>query len=166
MTADKDFKRLVRARAARTGESYAEALRHFRAQDADGRSGGKEEPIVTINRAMPDIRSDDIQACRGFYADLLGFDLAMEVGDFLMFSSPSDPNVQISVNGDFASLPPGFIVDVGTAERVAEIHAAAVAQSLRIIEDLDDKPWGIRRFSMLDPSGARVSVLAHFEVES
>ena len=25
------------------------------------------------------------------------------------------------------------------------------------------KPWGIRRFSVLDPSGARVTVLAHLD---
>ncbi len=119
---------------------------------------------MPITRAMPDIRSDDVGATRDFYAGLLGFDVAMEVDQFLLFGSPTDPNVQISVNGDFAALPPGFIVDVGTAERVAEIHAGAVARGLRIVEDLDDKPWGIRRFSMLDPSGHPVSVLAHIEV--
>lgn len=161
MTADKDFKRVVRARAARTGESYAEALRVLRSQRAA--QGGEEEAQMTIRRAMPDIRSDDPEGCRAFYAGLLGFSVAMERDGFLLFQSPSDPNVQLSVNGDFASLPPGFIVDVGTAERVTEIHAAAVAGNLRIIEALDDKPWGIRRFSLLDPSGARVSVLAHLE---
>jgi hypothetical protein len=33
MTADKDFKRLVRDRAARTGESYVTARRHLLAGD-------------------------------------------------------------------------------------------------------------------------------------
>ena len=65
------------------------------------------------------------------------------------------------MNGDLAALPPGFIVDVGTADRVSEIHREATAQGLRIVEQLDDKPWGIRRFSLLDPGGARVTVLAH-----
>ncbi len=71
----------------------------------------------------------------------------------------------MSVNGDFAALPAGFIVDVGIADRVTEIHATAVEQGLRIVEALDDKPWGIRRFSLLDPSGTRVSILAHFDEE-
>jgi catechol 2,3-dioxygenase-like lactoylglutathione lyase family enzyme len=118
---------------------------------------------VKITRAVPDIRSDDVEASRSFYAGLLGFDVSMESGKFLLFTSPSDPKVQVSLNGDFDSLPAGFIVDVDTAERVSEIHAAAVVSGLRIIEDIDDKPWGIRRFSMLDPSGSRVTVLAHFE---
>jgi catechol 2,3-dioxygenase-like lactoylglutathione lyase family enzyme len=165
MTADKDFKRVVRARAKRTGESYAEALRQLRAHDAPGSPGARKEPPVKITRAIPDIRSDDIEASRAFYSGLLGFNVSMEAGKFLMFTSPSDPNIQVSLNGDFDSLPAGFIVDVGTAERVAEIHAVAVEKGLRIIEAVDDKPWGIRRFSLLDPSGSRVTVLAHFETQ-
>lgn len=165
MTADKDFKRIVRARAKRTGESYAQALRHLRAQDAAGPSAAGKEPTMRITRAVPDIRSDDIEGSRNFYSGLLGFDVAMEAGKFLLFTSPSDPNIQVSLNGDFDSLPAGFIVDVGAAERVTDIHDAALAQGLRIVEGVDDKPWGIRRFSLLDPSGSRVTVLAHFEPE-
>jgi catechol 2,3-dioxygenase-like lactoylglutathione lyase family enzyme len=155
VTADKDFKRIVRARALRTGESYAEARRNLSAR--------AKEPAMRITRAFPDIRSDDIEGSRAFYAGLLGFDVSMEVGKFVLFTSPSDPKVQVSLNGDFDSLPAGFIVDVGSGERVDEIHAAAQAGGLRIIEALDDKPWGIRRFSLLDPSGNRVTVLAHIE---
>jgi catechol 2,3-dioxygenase-like lactoylglutathione lyase family enzyme len=163
MTADKDFKRVVRARAARTGESYAEARRQLLTDDAAGRPAAGKEPTMKITRAFPDIRSDDIEASRDFYSGLLGFDVSMEMGKFLLFTSPSDPTIQVSLNGDFDTLPAGFIVDVGEAERVQAIHDQAVAGNLRIIEPLDDKPWGIRRFSLLDPSGSRVTVLAHVE---
>ena len=166
MTADKDFKRIVRERAQRTGESYAEALRQLRGQVAAGAPAASKEPTVRITRAFPDIRSDDVGASRAFYTGLLGFDVSMESGKFLLFTSPTDPNIQISLNGDFDSLPAGFIVDVGTGERVREIHDAALEQGLRIIEAIDDKPWGIRRFSLLDPSGTRVTVLAHVEPSS
>jgi hypothetical protein len=37
MTANRNFKRLVRARARKTGESYAAALRHFERRDAEER---------------------------------------------------------------------------------------------------------------------------------
>jgi catechol 2,3-dioxygenase-like lactoylglutathione lyase family enzyme len=151
MTEDKDFKRIVRARAERTGESYAEARRQLT----------EKSGLPSIHRAMPDLRSDDVDACKAFYGELIGFKLSMEEGKFLLFSSPSDPKVQLTVNGDQEALPSGFAVDVGTAERVTEIHAAALARGLRMVEPLDDKPWGIRRFSLLDPSGTRVTVLAH-----
>ena len=166
MTANKDFKRLVRERARRTGESYAEAFRQLRAKSAAGRPAAEKEPTMRITRAFPDIRSDDVEGSRAFYAGLLGFDVSMETGKFLLFTSPSDPNIQVSLNGDFDSLPAGFIVDVGTPDRVAEVHADAVSRGLRIVETMDDKPWGIRRFSLLDPSGNRVTVLAHFDPAS
>jgi catechol 2,3-dioxygenase-like lactoylglutathione lyase family enzyme len=152
MTENKDFKQIVRARAGRTGESYAEARRQLTEKSA---------PPLSIHRAMPDLRSDDVDACKAFYVGLIGFRVSMEEGKFLLFSSPSDPKVQLTVNGDQEALPPGFAVDVGTEERVSEIHAAALARGLRLVEPLDDKPWGIRRFSLLDPSGTRVTVLAH-----
>jgi catechol 2,3-dioxygenase-like lactoylglutathione lyase family enzyme len=120
---------------------------------------------VKITRAFPDIRSDDIEASRSFYSGLLGFDVSMERDKFLLFTSPSDPNIQVSLNGDFGSLPAGFIVDVGSGDRVRDIHDSAVEQGLRIIEPISDKPWGIRRFSLLDPSGSRITVLAHIEAE-
>ena len=44
----------------------------------DSDTPAKEAPKVTINRAAPDIRSDDIDASRSFYAGLLGFNVAME----------------------------------------------------------------------------------------
>jgi uncharacterized glyoxalase superfamily protein PhnB len=163
MTARKDFKRLVRERAQRTGESYSSALRHLRNRTGDGHvsSDEQEEPTVTITRAIPDIRSSDLDGTRDFYAGLLGFDVCMEERGMLMFCSPSNPKVQVSVNGDGVPLPPGFAVDVGTAERVTHLHDDAVERALTIVEPLDDKPWGIRRFSVLDPNGTRVTVLAH-----
>ncbi len=119
---------------------------------------------MTIERAFPDIRSTDLPASKSFYTEVLGFDLSMEERNFLLFSSPSNPKVQVSVNGDFGKLPPGFSVDVGNAEQVTAIHAEAIARGIRIVEELENKPWGIRRFSLLDPSGQRVTVLAHFRV--
>jgi hypothetical protein len=101
VTADKDFKRIVRARARRTGESYTEARRNLRVRER------AKEPPVRITRAFPDIRSDDIEGSRAFYNGLLGFDVSMEVGKFLLFTSPSDPRIQVSLNGDFDSLPGG-----------------------------------------------------------
>jgi len=81
----------------------------------------------------------------------------------LMFCSPTNPQVQVTVNGEGVPLPPGFIIDVGTAERVVAIHERSVQDGVTIVEPLDDKPWGIRRFSLLDPNGARITVLAHLD---
>jgi uncharacterized glyoxalase superfamily protein PhnB len=52
-------------------------------------------------------------------------------------------------------------MDVGYPESVNELHGRAVNQGCIIVEPLEDKPMGIRRFSLLDPNGVRITVLAH-----
>ena len=46
---------------------------------------------MTIQRAIPDVHSEDIEATKAFYVDLLGFDVSMEVGTFLLLTSPLNP---------------------------------------------------------------------------
>ncbi len=119
--------------------------------------------MTTIPRVVPDVRSSDRARSEQFYIDILGFERCMDEGDMVMFCSPSHDWVQVTLNGDGVALPPGFFVDVATPEAVARLHDDATDRGYRIIEALDDKPWGIRRFSLLDPSGTRVTVLAHAE---
>jgi catechol 2,3-dioxygenase-like lactoylglutathione lyase family enzyme len=116
---------------------------------------------VSIRRAVPNVQSDDVAASRMFYVDVLGFEVSMDEGSFVLFAAPGAPDMQVSVNETPTGSQAGFAVDVGSPERVAEIHAACVASGLSVVEELDDKPWGIRRFGVLDPSGVQVTVLAH-----
>jgi len=119
---------------------------------------------MTIVRTVPDIRALDLSVSRSFYEDLLGFKVVMDQAGMLMFASPTDPKQQVTLNGDAAesaALPPGFAMDVGIPENVTELHTRAMDQGCIIVEPLEDKPMGIRRFSLLDPNGVRITVLAH-----
>ena len=121
---------------------------------------------MNIVRTIPDIRALNLPVSKAFYEDLLGFKVAMEHAGMLILASATQPKQQITLNGDAADavpLPPGFSMDVGYPESVAEIHAKAVAQGCTIIEPMEDKPIGIRRFSLLDPNGTRVPIVAHLE---
>lgn len=119
---------------------------------------------MTITRIIPEVRSNDVAATRDFYCGLLGLVVDMEEDTFLMLSSEANPSAQMIVNDNgHRGLPPGFAVDVGTPERLAAIHAAALERGLTFVEPLADKPWGIRRFSVLDPNGARVTIVSHIE---
>ena len=121
---------------------------------------------MTIVRTVPDIRALDLSLSRDFYEDLLGFKLVMDQAGMLMFASVTDPKQQVTLNGDAAeaaALPPGFAMDVGFPENVTELHARAVARGSVIVEPLEDKPMGIRRFSLLDPNGVRITVMAHLD---
>jgi uncharacterized glyoxalase superfamily protein PhnB len=86
----------------------------------------------------------------------------MQEDDFRMYSSPANPSAQLILNDNgYPGLPPGFAVDVGSQESLQAIYEEGVKQGRSIIEPLSDKPWGIRRFSMLDPNGVCVTIVCH-----
>jgi catechol 2,3-dioxygenase-like lactoylglutathione lyase family enzyme len=161
MTTDKGFKRIVRAKAWLSGQSYSVVQRRLRNH---GDEPYAEQRQMNIVRTIPDIRTLNLAASRAFYEDIIGFTVAMEHAGMLILASATQPKQQVTLNGDAADampLPPGFSVDVGYPESVTEIHARALAQGSMIIEPLEDKPIGIRRFSLLDPNGTRVTIVAH-----
>ncbi|MEJ0047202.1 MAG: VOC family protein [Rhodospirillales bacterium] len=120
---------------------------------------------MNIVRTIPDIRTLNMPASRDFYEGLLGFKVVMDHGGTLMFASATQLKQQVIVNGepDAIPLPPGFSVDVGYPDSVTELYEQAMARGCTIVEPLVDKPIGIRRFSLLDPNGARVTVVAHLD---
>jgi len=164
MTVDKDFKRIVREKARASGQSYSAVLQRLR---KPGAAAPTEKPTMNIVRTIPDVRTLNMPASRAFYEDMLGFRVAMEHDGMMILASATQPKQQVTLNGDAADampLPPGFSVDVGFPASVTEIHDRARAAGCVIIEPLEDKPIGIRRFSLLDPSGTRVTIVAHLDV--
>lgn len=161
MTDRKDFKRIIRARSRRTGETYSTALRNVRNARPDRfaatASKGKDqkEPPMTISRAIPEIRSTNIDKTVRFYTELLGFDTRKDNGRVLSFVSATHDGVEVIVNSDGFALPPGFTVEVANEDHVAELLSQAESQDVRIIEPLRDS-----RFSVLDPAGRRVTINA------
>jgi catechol 2,3-dioxygenase-like lactoylglutathione lyase family enzyme len=117
---------------------------------------------VTIRRAVPNIRSERPAETRAFFVDLLGFEVAMDLGWVVTVASPSNPSAQVTiVAGDDMSAP-GISVQV---EDVDAIHQKAVERGLEIAYPLRDEPWGVRRFMLRDPSGTVVNVLSHLARE-
>lgn len=119
---------------------------------------------MSIRRIMPDIRATDLPATRDFYCGLLGLRVGMDEEPFLLLGSPDVSSAQLTVNDNgHPGLPPGFAIDVGTPEQVDEIHRQVTERGMSIVEPLSDKPWGIRRFSVIDPGGVRVTIVAHLD---
>jgi catechol 2,3-dioxygenase-like lactoylglutathione lyase family enzyme len=115
---------------------------------------------MSIRSVVPNIRSDRLDESRGFYGDLLGFDVTMDMGWIVTFASPTNPTAQISIVRDDASatVHPHLTVEVADVDAV---HADAVARGLRIVHPLTDEPWGVRRFFVVDPNGLVVNVASH-----
>jgi catechol 2,3-dioxygenase-like lactoylglutathione lyase family enzyme len=113
---------------------------------------------VTIDRAVPNIRSGSPAATRDFFVDLLGFEVAMDLGWVMTVASPTNPSVQVTIIANDDPAAPGISVGV---DDVDAVHARAVERGLEIAYPLRDEEWGVRRFMLREPSGTIVNVLSH-----
>jgi catechol 2,3-dioxygenase-like lactoylglutathione lyase family enzyme len=119
---------------------------------------------MTIRRVVPNLLAADLAASRQFYADFLGFEIAMDEEGFMTFASPSNRTAQVTVAvADERGLDRG-VREAGVTIEVEDIdavHADAVRRGLEIVYPLTDEPWGIRRFFVKDPDGTVINVNSH-----
>jgi catechol 2,3-dioxygenase-like lactoylglutathione lyase family enzyme len=115
---------------------------------------------MSVSRVVPNIRSDRFDECRTFYVELLGFEVAMDMGWIMTFVSPTNPTAQISVMRSDATAPvvPQLSVEVADVDAV---HAEAVRRGLEIVYPLTDESWGVRRFFVTDPNRVVLNVVSH-----
>jgi catechol 2,3-dioxygenase-like lactoylglutathione lyase family enzyme len=115
---------------------------------------------MDIRRVVPDVTSDKPEESKEFYTNVLGFDLAMDMGWIMTFVSPTQSTAQINVLRSDATAPvsPAFSVEVADVDAV---HAIAVVRGLEIVHPLTTEPWGVRRFFVRDPNGVVINVMHH-----
>jgi catechol 2,3-dioxygenase-like lactoylglutathione lyase family enzyme len=107
---------------------------------------------------VPNIKSDRPAETRDFFVDLLGFEVAMDIGWVATVVSPSNRSAQVNIIGNDDMAAPGISVEVPDVDAV---HAAAVERGLEIAYPLRDEEWGVRRFMLREPSGTLVNVVSH-----
>ena len=117
---------------------------------------------MSIRRVVPNITSDKLDESRDFYAGLLGFQVAMDLGWVVTFASPSNPAAQVSVLREDATAPVVAQITVEVAD-VDAVHAEALRRGLELVYPLTDEPWGVRRFFVEDPNGVVLNVMQHIE---
>ncbi len=115
---------------------------------------------MSVRRIVPDLHTEDPAASRDFYCGVLGLEVAMDLGWIVTYRAPDDPGVQLTVmaGDESAAVRPDVSIEV---DDVDGAHAAAVAAGHPIVHPLTDEPWGVRRFFMVDPSGAVLNILEH-----
>jgi uncharacterized glyoxalase superfamily protein PhnB len=116
--------------------------------------------LMVIKRTVPDFATEDIGAATAFYVDVLGFEVAMDMGWIVTLTDPANPTAQLSLMTHDATAPvvPDVSVEV---DDVDAAHDAARRAGAEIVHPLTDEPWGVRRFFMRDPTGKVVNVLTH-----
>jgi catechol 2,3-dioxygenase-like lactoylglutathione lyase family enzyme len=115
---------------------------------------------VTIERAVPNLRSDRPAETRDFFVQLLGFEPAMDLGWVVTVASPDNPSAQVTIVANEDPAAPGISVEV---DDVDAVHARALEQGLEIAYPIRDEEWGVRRFMLREPGGTMVNVLSHSE---
>lgn len=118
---------------------------------------------MRIRRVVPDLETDQIDASRDFYVDVLGFDVGMDMGWIVTLVSPDNPTAQISLmrrGGGDANHVPDISVEV---EDVEAIHREVERRGLEIVHPLTDEEWGVRRFFVVAPGGTVVNVMSHLD---
>jgi catechol 2,3-dioxygenase-like lactoylglutathione lyase family enzyme len=115
---------------------------------------------MSVKRIVPDIKSKHLDASRQFYVDVLGLEVAMDMGFIVTLVSPSNPTAQVSLlrDDDSSRILPQMSIEVADVD---EVHSRAVSRGLNIVYPLTNEPWGVRRFFVTDPNGIVVNVLCH-----
>ena len=115
---------------------------------------------MSVKRIVPDIKSKHLDASRQFYVDVLGLEVAMDMGFIVTLVSPSNPTAQVSLmrDDDSSMILPQMSIEVADVDAV---HSRAVSHGLNIVYPLTNEPWGVRRFFVTDPNGIVINVMCH-----
>lgn len=110
---------------------------------------------IQFRGAVPVLVVEDVAKSIAFYEQRLGFAKAFEFGPY---AGVERLGVQVHLNGapgDCDSRPNTCRIDVRGVEALhAELDAQGVVKA---DERLQDMPFGMRQFSVLDPSGNRIT---------
>ncbi|WP_254507149.1 VOC family protein [Anatilimnocola floriformis] len=116
---------------------------------------------MSVKRIVPNVTSAKMDESQKFYGELLGLQLAMDMGWVATFVSPSNPTAQLTLLQASPVPSPQISIEV---EDVDVVHAQALELGVSIVYPLTTEPWGVRRFFVSDPNGVVVNILSHAKV--
>ncbi|WP_239616811.1 VOC family protein [Cohnella mopanensis] len=115
---------------------------------------------MKVKRIVTNIETQDINAARCFYHDVLGLDILMDHGWIATYGSHEEMSIQISFasQGGSNTPVPDLSIEVDDIYPVLERMESA---GFPIEYGPVDEPWGVRRFYVRDPFGKLINILAH-----
>lgn len=114
-----------------------------------------EGDTAKLESAVPTLQVTDLSAAIAFYRDLLGFELGWTWGD---------PPKRASVCRDRVELT--FVQSAGAASATSNVYVhttgidnyySRVSRSDAVTVPIGNRPYGMRDFSIVDPSGNQLS---------
>jgi catechol 2,3-dioxygenase-like lactoylglutathione lyase family enzyme len=115
---------------------------------------------MTVKRVVANIAADDLDRAKKFYANILGLELAMDLGWILTFAADGAAALQISIakEGGSGTPVPDISIEV---DNFTEVHQRVVAAGFRVEYGPRTEPWSLTRLYVRDPFGRLVNILAH-----
>ena len=115
---------------------------------------------MTVKRIVTNFATSDVSKARSFYADVLGLEVAMDLGWIVTFASPAQmaPQLSVAIEGGSGTPVPDISIEV---DNLDEIERRVREEGLVIEYGPTTEPWGVRRFYVRDPMGRLVNILTH-----
>src|SRR3954471_2650770 len=115
---------------------------------------------MKVKRIVTNIAATDASQARHFYADVLGLDVAMDLGWIITFDSSERmaPQISVAKEGGSGTPVPDISIEV---DDLQEALRRVLGAGILIEYGPAREPWGVQRFYVRDPFGRLVNVLVH-----
>jgi catechol 2,3-dioxygenase-like lactoylglutathione lyase family enzyme len=115
---------------------------------------------MKVKRIIANIAATDVGKAKAFYGDVLGLEIAMDLGWIVTFASNQEmkPQVSVATEGGSGTAVPDMSIEVDDLEEALRRFRAA---KVPIEYGPALEPWGVRRFYVRDPFGRLVNILGH-----
>lgn len=112
--------------------------------------------MTRVTQVFPIFLVRNLDEALSYYSDKLGFSIAWKWGDPVSRAGVALDDIEIQLEGAGLGAPPGPSVVYCHMTDVDAYFAACQARGAIVAMELGDRPWGMRDFRVLDPSGNRL----------
>ena len=115
---------------------------------------------MAVKRIVPNIGTDQVEAAKAFYADVLGLAVVMDLGWIVTLAAPgsSAPQISFASEGGSGTPVPDLSIEV---DDLAEVRRRVLDAGLLLEYGPVIEPWGVERFFVRDPFGRLLNILSH-----
>ncbi len=113
-------------------------------------------PVPNVTRLFPVFAVTDLRDAMAYYQDRLGFTVSWTWGEPATRAGVTLGDVEIQLEAGGLGAPSGSSVAYCHMTDVDTYHEACSARGATIAMALADRPWGMRDFRVVDPSGNRI----------
>lgn len=115
---------------------------------------------MKVLRIIPNIETENLEASKIFYQDILGLEIIMDHGWILSYGSDRKMDIQISfaIEGGSRTATPDLSIEVD------DLNTALIRMrdaGFTIEYGPVTEPWGVRRFYVRDPFNKLINILCH-----